>query len=122
MLPSKLYLLTQLANIVTKLSRSALIRTWRLDVGSSQMHSQLIQRLKRELSNTRITLADLGSFKSIPKLFSDFKDLFILSKNGQSPVDVNVQSFGDPTIKVADLEDARREIISLSGIPAPLTL
>ena len=43
--------------------------------------------------------------------------MFILTKNGQKAVDVEVASHGDPTIRVADLEDSRREIMSLSGIP-----
>ncbi len=45
--------------------------------------------------------------------------MFLISKNGTKSLDVDVKSLGDPSIKVADLEDARREIISLSGIPAP---
>jgi hypothetical protein len=45
--------------------------------------------------------------------------MFIFSKQGQRALDVEVQNLGDPSIKVADLEDARREIIALSGIPAP---
>ena len=45
--------------------------------------------------------------------------MFLLSRNGVKSLDVEVQSLGDPSIKIADLEDARREIISLSGIPAP---
>jgi hypothetical protein len=43
--------------------------------------------------------------------------MFILSKSGQKAIDVDVASHGDATIRVADLEDARREIMSLSGIP-----
>lgn len=118
-LPCKLYMLSQLSNAITKLSRASVIRKWRLDVGSSRMHSQLIQKLKRELYNTRVTLDDLSSFKSIPKILSDFKDMFVITQGGQTPVDVDVQQMGDASIKTADLEDARREIIALSGIPAP---
>lgn len=117
-LPSKLYLLSQLANSISKLSRASLIRKWTVDVGSTQMHSQLIQKLQRELYNTRITLNDLQSFKNIPKILSDYKDMFVFTKQGQTPLDVSVESHGDRSIDVADLEDARREIISLSGIPA----
>lgn len=40
------------------------------------MQAGMIQKLKRELYNTRITLDDLSSFKSIPKILSDFKDKF----------------------------------------------
>jgi len=115
--PCKLYILAQLSNIIIKLSRAAPVRKWSIDVGQTQMQAGMIQKLKRELYNTRITLDDLNSFKSIPKILSDFKDMFILSKGGQKAIDVEVASHGDPTIRVADLEDARREIMSLSGIP-----
>ena len=116
--PSKLYILAQLSNTISKLSRAALIRKWTLDTGPLQMQSAQIQKLKRELYNTRVTLHDLSSFKSIPKILSDYKDIFLLSKGGQRALDVEVQSLGDPSIKVADLEDSRREIIALSGIPS----
>jgi hypothetical protein len=42
-----------------------------------------------------------------------------LRKKGQSFVDVDILQTGDPNVKVQDLEDARRELISLSGVPAP---
>jgi hypothetical protein len=118
-LPCKLYMLAQLSNVIIKLSRAAVVRKWVIDTGSTQMHSGLIQKLKRELYNTRVSLDDLSSFKSIPKILSDFKDMFIFTKQGQRSLDVEIQNLGDPSIKVADLEDARREIIALSGIPAP---
>lgn len=54
----------------------------------------------------------------MPKLLSDSKDVFLISKGGQRTLDMELQSFGDTSIKVADLEDARRELIALSGIPA----
>ncbi len=55
-LHSKLYILSQLANVITKLSRAAVIRKWTLDVGPGQMHGSAIQKLKRELYNTRVTI------------------------------------------------------------------
>lgn len=45
--------------------------------------------------------------------------MYLFSKGGNKSVDVEIQALGDPSIKVQDLEDSRREIISLSGIPAP---
>ena len=72
--PCKLYILSQLSNIIIKLSRAAPVRKWTLDIGQTQMQAGMIQKLKRELYNTRITLDDLSSFKSIPKILSDFKD------------------------------------------------
>lgn len=118
-LQGKLYILSQLSNIITKLSRAALVRKWTIDVGATQMHAKYIQQVKRELYNQRVSLEDIMSFKSMPKLLSDFKDVFTLSKGGNKSIDLELQSFGEPSIKVADLEDSRRELIALSGIPAP---
>jgi hypothetical protein len=69
--PCKLYILAQLSNVIIKLSRAAPVRKWTIDVGQTQMQAGMIQKLKRELYNTRVTLDDLSSFKSIPKLLSD---------------------------------------------------
>ncbi|MFW6246933.1 MAG: portal protein [bacterium] len=118
-LPGKLYMLNQLSNAVMKLSRSSLIRKWTVDIGSQRMSNQNLQKLKREIYNSKITINDLGSFKSVPKLLSDYKDMFVFSQDGQTPVDLDVQSHGDSNVKVEDLEDARKELIALSGVPAP---
>lgn len=120
--PAKLYLLTQLTNMVTKLSRASLIRKWTIEAGPREHGTNLMQKLKREIRNQRITVDDIVSFKSIPKILSDFKDMMVLTKKGTKFVDVEVQSMGDPNLKMADLEDIRKEIIALSGIPAPLNI
>ncbi len=115
--PGKIYLITRLANTVMKMSRAATIRKWTIETGPKDIHSNLIQKLKREFRNQRITSDELLSPKSIPRTLSDFKDLILLSKKGQKFIDVDVQALADPNIKIADLEDARNEIISLSGVP-----
>ena len=118
LLPGKLYMLTQLSNIITKLSRASVIRKWTLDMGSSKMSAQNLQKLKKEIYNTRVTLNDLGSFKSISKILSDFRDMFTISQNGRTPVDMSIEQTGDPNIKTEDLKDLRNELVSMSGIPA----
>ena len=47
-LQSKLYILSQLANTIMKLSRAAPIRKWIVDVGATQGQSRYIQQLKRD--------------------------------------------------------------------------
>lgn len=116
---AKLYLLTQLTNVVTKLSRAAIFRKWTIETGPREHHTNIIQKLKRELRNQRITVDELVSMKSVPKILSDFKDMVLLSKKGQRFVDVDIQSLGDPNVKIQDLEDLRRELIALSGVPSP---
>ena len=69
--PAKLYLLTQLANVVMKLSRSSTTRKWTIEAGSKQQHGSLLQKLVTELRNQRVTVNDLISMKSIPRILSD---------------------------------------------------
>jgi len=117
--PAKLYLLTQLSNIVTKLSRASLVRKWIIETGTNENHSGLLQKLKREFKNQRISAGDLvDSTKDIPNMLSDFRDLVVFTKNGQRFIDVEMQQHGDPNIGIRDLEDLRREIINLSGVPS----
>lgn len=59
------------------------------------------------------------SFKTITQQLSDFKDMIQLKKKGQPFVDFDIVQSGDPNVKTQDLEDARQELIALSGVPAP---
>ena len=86
--PGKLYLLTQLSNMVTKLSRSSIIRKWTVDVGSRENESDILNRLKKQIRNQKITASDLTSSKEIPRLLSDFRDFVTFTKKGQRFVDV----------------------------------
>lgn len=91
--PAKLYLLTQLSNIVTKLSRSSIIRKWTVDVGSRENESDILNRLKKQIRNQKITASDLTSSKEIPRLLSDFRDFVTFTKKGQRFVDVETLKF-----------------------------
>jgi hypothetical protein len=59
------------------------------------------------------------SFRTINQQLSDFKDMIQLKKKGQPFVDFEIVQAGDPNVKTQDLEDARQELIALSGVPAP---
>jgi hypothetical protein len=109
LLPGKLFMLTQLSNIITKLSRASIIRKWTIDTGPSRMSRQNINKLKREIYNTRVTLNDLGSFKTISKILSDFRDMFVISQNGRTPIDMSIEPTVDANIKIEDLKDLRNE-------------
>ena len=74
-----------------------------LKINAVQMTGQLIQKLKREIRNNRVAVDDLGSFRSTSKIMSDYKDFFVLSKNGQRALDVEVNSVGDVTLFTAKI-------------------
>lgn len=115
--PAKLYLLTQLSNCVSKLSRSSLIRKWTLETGSRKDTASLLQKLKKNLRNQRTTAADLLSAKEIPQILSDYKDMITFKKKGQTFIDLDISQIGDPSIGIRDLEDIRNELIAISGVP-----
>jgi hypothetical protein len=115
-MPGKLYMLTQMSNIITKLSRASIMRKWTIDTGPSRMTKQNVNRLKREIYNSHVTLNDLGTFKSISKILSDFRDMFVISQNGRTPLDMSIENTGDANVKIEDLRDLRNDLVSLSGV------
>jgi hypothetical protein len=66
--PGKLYMFTSLANTVYKLSKASQIRKWTVETGSKQDHSALLQKLKRQFRNMRISASDLTNTKDLPNL------------------------------------------------------
>lgn len=66
--PGKLYMFTSLANTVYKLSKASQVRKWTVETGSKQDHSALLQKLKRNFRNMRITASDLTNTKDLPNL------------------------------------------------------
>lgn len=116
--PGKLYLLTQLANAVTRLSRSSIMRKWTIETGAREDVNSLLQKLKRNLKNQRITGDDIATSKNLPKILSDYKDMVTFKKKGATFIDLDVLNAGDPNVNTRDLEDLRRELIALSGVPS----
>lgn len=116
--PGKLYLLTQLANAVTRLSRSSIMRKWTIETGAREDVNSLLQKLKRNLKNQRITGDDIATSKNLPKILSDYKDMVTFKKKGATFIDLDVLNAGDPNVNIRDLEDLRRELIALSGVPS----
>ena len=116
--PGKLYLLTQLSNAVTKLSRASVLRKWTVETGSREDTNELVQKLKKDIRNKRITVEDVTSSKNISNILSDYKDMITFRKRGQPMLDVETVQMGNPNVDMRDIEDLRNEIISLSGIPS----
>lgn len=117
--PGKLYILTQLSSVISKLSRSSVLRKWTIETGVHEDTTSLIQRLKRDIKNKRITAEDLIGTKNISNILSDYKDIIAFKKRGNTMIDVDTVQLGSPpSYGTQDLEDLRREIIALSGVPS----
>jgi len=115
--PGKMYLLIQLTNTISRISRSSAVRKWNLNIGARENASAVIRNLRDSLQNQRITASDMTT-KDISKVMTDFKDLITVNRDGKSFVDVEMIQMGDPSIKTQDLEFQRNELVAVSGIPA----
>lgn len=116
--PGKLLILAQLANAISKLSRASTLRKWTIETGSREDVSGLIQKLKRDFRNKRVTAEDIATSRNLPNILSDFKDIIAFKKRGQTMLDIDTVQMGQPSISTNDIEDLRRELIALSGIPS----
>jgi hypothetical protein len=116
--PGKLYLLAQLSNAVNKLSRSSVLRKWTIETGDRDNINSLVQRLSKQIRNEQVTARDIATTKNIGNILSDYKDVMAFRKRGQDFINVETMQTGDPNIRVQDIEDLRRELIALSGIPS----
>jgi len=116
--PGKLYLLGQLSNAVNKLSRASVLRKWSIETGGREDTNKLVQNLKRDVRNNRITVEDVASSKNISNILSDYRDMITFKKRGTPMLDVDTLQMGQPSTSIQDIQDLRQEIISLSGIPS----
>jgi len=116
---AKLYLLSLISNVITKLSRAPLIRKWIVEAGTTLQYGNLTEKLKREIKNQLVTIDSIGSLSAIPRILSDYKDLITISRNGQRFVDFEVIRAGDPSVDTSDIEFYQRDIIALSRVPSP---
>jgi hypothetical protein len=116
----KLYMLTQMINLVTKFSRSSLIRTWKVETGARKDQNKMLQNLISSMRSSKLTADSILSGNGINSIPTDFRDMVTFTENGKEKVSMTVSQHGDPNIKIQDLEDLRRELIALSGIRASL--
>lgn len=116
--PAKLYLLTQLSNFMTKLSNSANLRKWTIDIGSREDASGMVQKLKNEIKNNKVTAGDLSTSKNIVNIMSEYKDLITFTKKGQRFIDVDTLQTGQRDVHTRDLEEIRKELVAVSGVPS----
>ena len=118
--PGKMYLLTLMTNMITKVSRASLVRNWKIEAGSRLDHRKQVETLKRQLRNSRLSASDLVSTKNLSQIMTDFRDVFTILQNGKEKIAVELMQQGNPDVKIQDLEDLRRELVALTGIPASM--
>ena len=118
-LHSILYLVSVYSHIINKISRSAIYRLWRVNVGALKAKTSLVNRIISMITSKPVNIDTLGNIKNISKIITAYKDVIqITDEHGNPAVDVQVQQLGQPQIRIEDIQEFKQDIAILSGIPS----
>jgi hypothetical protein len=56
------------------------MRKWTIETGVREDVNGLLQKLKRNLKNQRVTGEDIATSKNLPNILSDYKDMVTFKK------------------------------------------
>lgn len=116
--PVKMYTLALMSSIVSRLSRASVVRKWTIEAGNRKNHAEIIEKVKKDISNKSISFDSLSDVKNISKVVTDFRDLATIQVNGQRFIDMEVMPMGDRALPMNDMQDLRNELIASTGIPS----
>lgn len=116
--PVKMYTLALMSSIVSRLSRASVVRKWTIEAGNRKNHAEIIEKVKKDISNKSISFDSLSDIKNISKVVTDFRDLATIQVNGQRFIDMEVMPMGDRSLPLNDMQDLRNELIAATGIPS----
>lgn len=116
--PVKMYTLALMSSIVSRLSRASVVRKWTIEAGNKKNHAEIIEKVKKDISNKSISFDSLSNVKNISKVITDFRDLATIQVNGQRFIDMEVLPMGDRSLPLNDMNDLRNELIAATGIPS----
>jgi hypothetical protein len=116
--PVKMYTLALMSSIVSRLSRASVVRKWTIEAGNKKNHAEIIEKVKKDISNKSISFDSLSNVKNISKVITDFRDLATIQVNGQRFIDMEVMPMGDRSLPLNDMNDLRNELIAATGIPS----
>jgi len=116
--PVKMYTLALMSSIVSRLSRASVVRKWTIEAGNKKNHAEIIEKVKKDISNKSISFDSLSNVKNISKVITDFRDLATIQVNGQRFIDMEVMPMGDRSLPLNDMQELRNELIASTGIPS----
>jgi len=116
--PVKMYTLALMSSIVSRLSRASVVRKWTIEAGNKKNHAEIIEKVKKDISNKSISFDSLSNIKNIAQNVTDFRDIATIQVNGQRFIDMEVMPMGDRSLPLNDLQDLRTELIASTGIPS----
>jgi hypothetical protein len=113
---SKLLTLTKYAVIMSKISRSAVIRKWIINTGGRKDTMRLINEFYTQLKNKNINLSEMDDVKSIASHISMWEDTVVTRTGDQQHVDMELMPTGNP-MSFTDLDEIAQDMIADTDIP-----
>ncbi len=117
-LPVKMYTIAMMSSVISRLSRASVIRKWNVEVGTKRNYPELIEKVKKDLRSKSISYDDLNSIRNISQVMTDFRDIAVISQNGQKFIDLEIMPMQDRALPMNDMNDLRQELIAATGVPS----
>jgi hypothetical protein len=117
-MPVKMYTIAMMSSVISRLSRASVVRKWNIEVGTKRNYPEIVEKVKKDLQTKSISYENLNSIRSISQVMTDFRDIAIVSQNGQRFIDMEVMPMHDRALPMNDMMDLRNELIAATGVPS----
>lgn len=117
-LPVKMYTIAMMSSVISRLSRASVIRKWNIEVGTKRNYPEIIEKVKKDLRSKSISYDNLSSIRSISQVMTDFRDIAVVSQNGQRFIDMELMPMHDRALPMNDMMDLRNELVAATGVPS----
>ena len=117
-LPVKMYTIAMMSSVISRLSRAAVVRKWNVEVGTKRNYPELIEKVKKDLRSKSISYDNLNSIRNISQILTDFRDIAVVSQNGQRFIDMEIMPMHDRALPMNDMMDLRNELVAATGVPS----
>jgi len=117
-LPVKMYTIAMMSSVISRLSRASVIRKWNIEVGTKRNYPEIIEKVKKDLRTKSISYENLNSIRNISQVMTDFRDIAVVSQNGQRFIDMELMPMHDRALPMNDMMDLRNELVAATGVPS----
>jgi hypothetical protein len=117
LLTCKIYLAVLFSTLMQQISRGKENRVFYIEEGLDKDIPGSIQNLVATIKKKQVSLESFNQISSVIRLVGSFNDLFIPTKDGNKPIEIDTMPAQDVSIDNEFLEYLRKAILSGIGIP-----
>jgi len=117
-LPVKMYTIAMMSSVISRLSRASVVRKWNIEVGTKRNYPEIVEKVKKDLRTKSISYENLNSIRNISQVMTDFRDIAVVSQNGQRFIDMEIMPMHDRALPMNDMMDLRNELVAATGVPS----